>query len=547
LGKYGSFNANLIIGRPFYLTYEILDKLETQSFADIRIVLASEIHAEAILDNEATAAESRDEPGANGVSNGEEDIVVEEDGEVKVKNNQLTIDSPSRQSLTAKEIEELKQSGLGSGKEIIAKIMQSHSHLDEKTAFSLSKYILRKRKKYLKRFTVLPLDVTALATWVVNEKDPTRTMELREEHLGLINCWSNVHCSSTFGGLDDILGEPVGRWLVVDDTGGLIVASLAEKMGLRQPYDEEKDTEEVQESTTDAVSEISTARAAHFRPDEIHQTATSNTLTLLHPATQPNLSLLTNFGYDPSASSPTTLAETHAHPLHTHLHTLSFLQLLQPELDTAYTTPPPPLTATDLASMKTSKRSTYHRKRRRYERTRRVVDQARAGGFDGLVIATSTEPVGILDRTVPLLRGGAQVVVYSPYVEPLVRIVDAYSSARRTAFMSAIASASSSTVGQIVDVEKSVADITNDILANKEDFPLDPRLLLAPTLQTARARDWQVLPGRTHPVMTSKGGAEGYVFTGTKVVPVEGRVEARGRFTKKRKVDNGAGDGSEEK
>jgi len=523
------------------------------------MVPASEIHQEAILDNESTAAESRDEPGANASTNGEDEIVVEENGEVKIKNNQLTIDSPSRQSLSAKEIEELKQSGLGSGKEIIAKIMQSHSHLDEKTAFSLSKYILRKRKKYLKRFTILPLDVTALATWVVNEKDASRTMELREEHLGLINCWSNVHCSSTFGGLDDILGEPVGRWLIVDDTGGLIVASLAEKMGLLQPYDEEaeaeeeaEDTKELPESNTDAAApQTPAARAAYIRPDEIHQTSTSNTLTLLHPATQPNLSLLANFGYDPSSSSPTTLAQAHAHPLHTHLHTLSFLQLLHPELDTAYTTPPPPLTADDLASMKTSKRSTYHRKRRRYERTRRVVDQARAGGFDGLVIATSTEPIGILDRTVPLLKGGAQVVVYSPYVEPLVEIVDAYSSARKGAFMSAIATASTTirttgaplmtTQTEDMDMEKSMSDITTALLANKDDFPLDPRLLLAPTLQTARAREWQVLPGRTHPVMTSKGGAEGYVFTGTKVVPVEGRVEARGRFTKKRKVDNGAG------
>ncbi|CBY01133.1 predicted protein [Plenodomus lingam JN3] len=71
-----------------------------------------------------------------------------------------------------------------------------------------------------------------------------------------------------------------------------------------------------------------------------------------------------------------------------------------------------------------------------------------------------------------------------------------------------------------------------------EDFPLNPTLLLAPTLQTARARHWQVLPSRTHPLMTSRGGAEGYVFSATRVLPVEGRVEARGQHgKKKRKVD----------
>ncbi len=47
-------------------------------------------------------------------------------------------------------------------------------------------------------------------------------------------------------------------------------------------------------------------------------------------------------------------------------------------------------------------------------------------------------------------------------------------------------------------------------------------------------REWQVLPGRTHPVMTGRGGAEGYLFTATRAVPAEGRVEARGKFVRKK-------------
>ncbi len=35
--------------------------------------------------------------------------------------------------------------------------------------------------------------------------------------------------------------------------------------------------------------------------------------------------------------------------------------------------------------------------------------------------------------------------------------------------------------------------------------------------------------------MTSKGGAEGYLFTATRVVPVEGGVEARGHGTRKKR------------
>ena len=77
-----------------------------------------------------------------------------------------------------------------------------------------------------------------------------------------------------------------------------------------------------------------------------------------------------------------------------------------------------------------------------------------------------------------------------------------------------------------------------------DDFPLDPTLLLAPTIQTARARSWQVLPGRTHPLMTGRGGSEGYIFTATRVLPAEGKVEARGKF-KRRKVEGGTTTGSE--
>jgi len=42
--------------------------------------------------------------------------------------------------------------------------------------------------------------------------------------------------------------------------------------------------------------------------------------------------------------------------------------------------------------------------------------------------------------------------------------------------------------------------------------------------------------------MTGRGGAEGYLFTGIRVVPAEGRVEARGKFARKKtevKVEGG--------
>lgn len=522
---------------------------------------ASELHAEVLAESLPSADSNEDATDLQDV----------------MGDNRLTIDDSTRQALTMEEIDQLKQADTGSGKDIIAKIMQSHSGLHEKTAFALSKYTMRKRQKYLKRFTCLPLDVSMLTQWMLEEKEPARIMEVREEMLGLIASWANIHYSELEPGLEHL--EPNGRWLVVDDTAGLVVAAMAERMGIlypreksstAEPEDEPEnepvphhngnssvgqDTMEVdtnaqaetldqnsrqqqigdpmemsinaqtetpdqhdeQQDIDDPPKQPKTPRKKPKRYPPDAMSARNNSLTLLHPATQPNISMLSYFSYDPSDTNAKNTAIPAAdHPLHTHLKTVNFLQLTQPEFDGAYQEPES-FTEEEIKQWKSSQRGNYFRKRRRWERVKRVVDEARAGGFDGLVVASTIEPATILNKTVPLLKGGAQIAVYSPNIEPLAELADLYSSARRTAYLNVLAE------------EDEPPQLPN------EDFPVDPRLLLAATVQTARARAWQVLPGRTHPMMTSRGGAEGYLFTATKVIPAEGRVQARGNFAKKRK------------
>lgn len=463
-----------------------------------------------------------------------------------MRNNRLTIDDATRQTLTMEEIEELKKAGTGSGKEIIAKIMASHQAISEKTAFSLAKYTLRKSRKFLRRFTALPLDVGRLAEHIL-EKEAYRIMELREESLGLISSWSNVHCGATSrvvtadDGVSQIGG---GRWLVVDDTGGLVVAALAEKMGLLYPTEESDDTAEEEEETPEtneneqqnsidtAMPDADTTTSPSnptdpsnrprkpARPHIPQMSAYTNTLTILHPNNQPNLACLKYFGYDVGQPSPT-------HPLYKHLKSLSWLSLISPQDDPSYIEPEL-LSATELENMKSSKRGNYYKKRRRWEKTKRVVDETKRGGFDGLVVATSMDVKGVLRELVPLVRGGGKVVVYHQNVEPLVELVDCYSKERRAAFIA-------KEFGEPGQNGKREREEENGEADEEEDFPVNPTLLLAPGLQTARARQWQVLPERTHPMMTSKGGAEGYLFTATRVIPVEGRVEARGHGTRKKR------------
>ncbi|KAI9742398.1 MAG: tRNA (adenine(58)-N(1))-methyltransferase non-catalytic subunit trm6 [Claussenomyces sp. TS43310] len=492
--KCGNFPANLLLGRPYHLTYEILDKKPGQAHSELRIVSAAELHADTIAEEEANLEPVGDEKAGDGVQ-----FDIDDDGEVMMRTNRKTIDSAASQTLTHEEIEALKKHSTDAGKDLIAKLMASHTAIDQKTAFSLAKYKLLKTKKYLRQFSILPMDVPILTQWMVEDKDPGRIMEMREEMLALVGCWANAHFSEQ----RTIDAERGGRWLVVDEVGGLLVAAMAERMGILYPTETEVSKDE--------------PRSRSHLPDEPFY-ATSNTITLVHSNAQPNLSLLKYFSFHPDTPQPN-------HPLSTHLKTLSWLQLLSPDDDTTYITCPAVATPEELASWKSGKRGTYHRKRRRHARTKFIVDEARSGGFDGLVIASNMEPAGILRACVPLLRGGAPVVMYSPSIEPLTHLADLYSMSRRTAFISSPPDGLA--VSELQDWK------------GNDDFPLNPTLLLGVTVQTSRARRWQVLPGRTHPLMTGRGGGEGYVLTATRVLPAEGKVEARGKY-KRRKIESGA-------
>ncbi|KIW45889.1 uncharacterized protein PV06_01596 [Exophiala oligosperma] len=512
LGKYGSFHANQIIGRPYHLTFEILDRSETtKDGRQLRIVPAAELHAVALVEQAEIEDGSTPTPGDETPAQG-----------TTPKSNVNTHDDPTNQKLTMAEIEALKQSDMGSGKELIEKIMQSHSTLDQKTAFSLAKYTLRKHKKFMKRFCVLPLDVSRMVDWMMADRDFARVLEMRNEAVGLVGCWANVHAS---GQEEDFLpeGQPSSRYLVVDDTGGMVVAAMAERMGILHQTnyggvevsdadDNDGDDDDDVDRKPDREQQTQTQTTLPHKPRKQQyrldaMSATSNHITVVHANQQPNLALLRYFNFD--SNNP-----TNSHPLYTNLKTLSWLQLIDPESDITYQEPEV-VAAEDLAKAKSNKRSAYYRKRRRWQRVKTVIDDTRQGGFNGLIVASHTDPTSILRHLVPLLGGGAQVVVYSQAIEPLVKLADSYSTARRAAYQ------------QLPEDQRQIPS---------DDYPVDPSLLLAPMVQTARVKHWQVLPGRTHPLMTSRGGAEGYIFTATRVLPAQGRVEARGRPPRGKKV-----------
>lgn len=548
LGKYGSFPSNLLLDRPYHLTYEVQDKRDGEAFSRLRVVPGRELNADALIDTTAEDEAANATPDAEPAEEnsdavneamiaaavGEELALVDE--EVAEGSNgsvvtRKTFDERARQTLTTEEIEELKRKGAGAGRDIVAKLLLRHTAIDQKTAFSLAKYKLLKEKKYVRRFTVLPLDVAMMAQWMLEDKDASKILEMRQESLALVGCWADVH----FGGLpvEGVTTPHGGRWLAVDDTGGLLVAAMAERMGIlyRDEDDQKEEEDQPEEATTeepaaddanDADDASSTTRPSRKRPHKddlaLHY-ALTNSITLIHANSQPNLSLLRYFGFDASDPSP----PQPYHPLFTNMLPVSWLQVLSPQDDPTYAERPADVALEELMSWKTNRRGNYHRKRRRWARTLQIVDGTRAGGFAGLAVASTMEPVSILRNALPLLAGGSPVAIYSPTVEPLALLADCFSIGRRGAW---VASPPAEAEG------KSLAELES--WEGSAEFPINPTLMVGVTLQTSRAKRWQVLPGRTHPLMMGKGGAEGYLFTGWRAIPAEGRISARGKFQKRR-------------
>jgi tRNA (adenine58-N1)-methyltransferase non-catalytic subunit len=504
------------------VTYEILSEPSEDGYS-LRMVPAAELHAETLITEGSGEADGLIE---------EADMEKENRERQPMRTNKDINDTGSAQTLTMDEIEELKKNSTGAGEEIIAKLLESHSSIDKKTVFSLAKYKLRKEKKYLKRFTVLPLDVNLVTDYMLERKEANRILELRHESIGLIGCWGNVH--NTGNSAPENI-PPSGRYLVADDTGGLVVAAMAERMGILYPSNAEENGDDEEENDSQTTTTITSDNAnaadrhASKRTKNQGMSAVENTITVIHPYSQPNLSLLKQFGFDIDEPD-------NSHPLYDNLKAASWLQVIEPEADSIYSEEPETLSEEQLKALKPRQRGTYHRKHARWARARRVVDEIRTGGYDGLVVASQMDPESILKHAVPLLTGGASIVVYSPNVEQLTNLVDQYSSGRRTAYISKkTAIERERQRASAEDVEVDLSSMEAELAS---EFALDPTLILAPMLQTSRVREWQALPGRTHPLMTGRGGAEGYIFHGTRSIPTTGQIQARGISNrKKRKLD----------
>ncbi|KAG2225938.1 hypothetical protein INT45_006634 [Circinella minor] len=361
LGKFGTFSSNNLIDKPFGLSYEIYDQK-----GNIRPVR-----------NWALAT-------------------VEETN----ANNQNILDTAGVQKLTHEEVEKLKQEGLkGNMKhdDIINKIIESHSEFDKKTEYSKAKYIQRKRKKFMKVFTPVRPTLYSLAQFFFN-KNPDKIRNMRVDTLSQIISLANIHANS--------------KMLVVDDTQGLIVSAMAERMG---GYGK---------------------------------------IVGIHDGDHQNYDVMRYMNFSKR------ILES--------VHTIPLAKIDPNESEEEFV----PRSEEEIAAMSEAELRGYERRQKvaaSKAETRKLFFD---GKFDGLIISSQYTPETVIKKLVPYLSGSRRIVVYSHSKEVLLEA--AHYMRKSTEFLA--------------------VDITESSL-----------------------RQYQVLPGRTHPEMTTSAGG-GYLLSAIKII-----------------------------
>jgi tRNA (adenine-N(1)-)-methyltransferase non-catalytic subunit len=122
-----------------------------------------------------------------------------------------------------------------------------------------------------------------------------------------------------------------------------------------------------------------------------------------------------------------------------------------------------------------------------------------------IVLATELSPISVLARLSPYVLGSSQVVVYSPYLQVLA---------------------------EVLQYTRKTTEYLN------------------PTITESWSRTYQVLPGRTHPLMMTSGTG-GYLFHTTKIFPSTYQADSNQHFNRKKgrnaaKAKSGAKDGEVE-
>lgn len=350
LGKFGAFQVDDIIGYPLGTQFEIYYEGQAESDeADQKNKNRTPVGKVKIMDDE-TASE-----GTELESTPQELLNINN----SANNKDLINIGNEIQALTAEQIEEFKRQSV-SGEEIVAKMIESHGSFDKKTLQSQEKYLNRKKRKFARFFTVEYLSASFLLQWLLEKGDAQRVLDLSEETAAMLLNVANIRSD--------------GQYLCIDESGGLIVYFLLERM-------------------------------FGGNNNSLH----GGKIVVLHENEHPNLDLLKFSNYSEKF-------------INDHVKTVSLLDFFEPpkpdEIDSSFT----PAPREEARQLKAGKKNAYQRRLKWYYNQHLIVELSTRCQYDALVLATTLQ----LSTLVPLLadhiHGSRPVVCYSQFKETLLEL-----------------------------------------------------------------------------------------------------------------------------
>lgn len=371
------------------------------------------------------------------------------------------------QTISNEEIAQMKAEGK-SGDDIIRAIAAASKTFDSKTEFSQEKWLRKKHAKYNTDITILrPTPQSVLRAAL--EKNARRVMYLRDDTLAQILQMANV-------GVDS-------RTLVVETTSGLIAGSVAYRQGENAKV---LNAFIGQSPTLTLVDDLNLSQAARasissFPLSEIFTVAPVNPTLALEGMGLPEPFINQNTRVsDQGRIIPLNDANTMASMTTTNLTTTITSTAVDANTDSMTDTDA--LTSPRISDDGDDKSDVQNETEGKavmtekdvplYRRYSNIGLQTLAQGATSLILCTTYSPSELLLPLLPYLLPSSPFVVYCPNPEPLTRLQTLLSSQRRA-----------------TDVH----------------------------VQEYWTREIQVLPNRTHPMM-STSGTGGYILSGVTII-----------------------------
>ena len=420
------------------------------------------------------------------------------------KDNRHLIDSNNAQSITQAQLMKMKHSGQYSGSTIVQCLIENSSTFTEKTDFSKVKYWTRKTKKHQPRCRLTRCTASTICT-AMYLKNPRLVLNLREDSLGQMMSYANVYAGAQI--------------LLMESCCGIITGAVAQRMGgygkLFSIYTSQ------QPAWQDMLKKFNLTFAEHQSIKWIHsgEIFGSTTAEPLIGRT----SCISNYAHPASGDdkdSPMVLNNNDSHNTNKKCSETRIDTELQERQNLNWPCPLQDHTRKHLGSMSSSEDQVDFLSKRcsRFARklTRHTAIEASqmlmSSPCDSILIATKYDPTETLFSLIPYLAPSCPFVVFCEHMEPLV---ECFSKIQK-----------------------------------QQNLAINLRLT------DTWLREYQILPGRSHPNM-NMSQCGGYILSGIKLCPLTGhnnsdqdvfrevRAQVGGRRgKKKKKTTNSAKEGS---